>query len=58
MGDRGKYIVIEGHDGVGKSTQVERLAARLATAGIESFVAHEPAGTPTADAIREVKRHP
>lgn len=50
----GKYIVIEGNDGTGKSTQVELLAAWLKTQGINSFIAHEPAGTPMADAIRTI----
>ncbi len=55
MSERGKYIVIEGHDGTGKSTQVERLGERLSESyGIESFIPHEPAGTPIADAIRTV----
>ena len=52
---RGKYIVIEGNDGTGKSTQVELLAKWLETdKGIKTFVMHEPAGVPIADAIRTV----
>ncbi len=51
---RGKYIVIEGNDGTGKSTQVEKIRERLAEQGIESIEFHEPAGTPTADAIRTI----
>lgn len=55
MAKHGKYVVIEGNDGTGKSTQVELLAQWLqAEKGIESFIVHEPAGTPTADAIREI----
>lgn len=51
----GKYIVIEGHDGTGKSTQVEILRNRLIEdLGIDSIEFHEPAGHPTADAIRTV----
>ncbi len=51
----GKYIVIEGHDGTGKSTQVEKLANYLKqTYNIDSFIAHEPAGTPIADSIRNI----
>jgi thymidylate kinase len=33
----GKYIVIEGTDGTGKSTQVGLLRAALADRGIESI---------------------
>ena len=41
---RGKYIVIEGGDGTGKSTQVELLKKRLSGQGISSIVIHEPDG--------------
>lgn len=51
---RGKYVVIEGNDGTGKSTQVKLLRKRLTQEGIESVEFHEPAGTPIADAIRDV----
>lgn len=55
MPERGKYVVIEGNDGTGKSTQVELLAEWLKEEkNIDSFIAHEPAGTPMADAIRTV----
>lgn len=49
-----RYIVIEGNDGTGKSTQVELLRDHLLNQGIDSFVMHEPAGTPMADAIRTI----
>ena len=54
MSERGKYIVIEGNDGTGKSTQVEKIRTRLAEKGIESVEYHEPAGTPIADEIRTI----
>ncbi len=55
MQQRGKYIVIEGNDGTGKSTQIELLADWLKkTKGTESFVVHEPAGTPISDALRDI----
>lgn len=50
----GKYIVIEGHDGTGKSTQVGIIRQKLLEIGVNSIEFHEPAGTPTADAIRTV----
>jgi len=43
---KGKYIVIEGHDGTGKSTQVSLLRAKLDSIGIDSIEFHEPAGSP------------
>lgn len=52
--NQGKYIVIEGNDGTGKSTQVEEIRKRLQQAGIDSVEFHEPAGVPIADAIRNV----
>lgn len=55
MAERGKYIVIEGNDGTGKSTQAKMLATYLSESiGIESYIPEEPAGTPIADAIRTV----
>jgi dTMP kinase len=50
----GKYVVIEGHDGTGKSTQVGVLRQKLADIGIDSIEFHEPAGSPIADAIRTI----
>jgi dTMP kinase len=54
MSERGKYIVIEGSDGTGKSTQVGLLREKLAEAGIESIEFHEPEGAPIADEIRTI----
>ncbi len=50
----GKYVVIEGHDGTGKSTQVTLLREKLTEQGIDSIEFHEPEGTPIASAIRTV----
>jgi dTMP kinase len=50
----GKYIVIEGNDGTGKSTQVRLLRKYLANIGIKSVEYHEPEGTPIANRIRDV----
>lgn len=50
----GKYIVIEGHDGTGKSTQVNLIRKKLSEHNIDSIEFHEPAGSPVADAIRNI----
>ena len=52
--EAGKYFVIEGHDGTGKSTQVEMLADYLHEKGIGTFVTHEPGGIEVADNIRDI----
>lgn len=52
--ERGKYIVIEGADGVGKTTQVRMLIHRLKTIGIDAIETHEPGGSPMSEKIREV----
>lgn len=53
----GKYVVIEGHDGTGKSTQVGLVREKLESLGIESIEFHEPAGSPIADEIRTVLKN-
>ena len=49
---RGKFITIEGGDGAGKSTQVDRLCSRLAEHGLAVHATREPGGSPGADQIR------
>lgn len=49
---RGPFISFEGGDGVGKSTQISRLAARLRENGQEVVTTREPGGSPGAEAIR------
>lgn len=51
---RGKYIVLEGHDGTGKSTQAELLADRLREKGIDTITTKEPGGNEIGEAIRTV----
>jgi dTMP kinase len=54
---RGKFITLEGGEGVGKSTQARRLADRLTAAGRRVVVTREPGGSPGAEAIRELLVH-
>lgn len=51
---RGKFITIEGGEGVGKSTNIDFIKQLLAARGIECIVTREPGGTPLAEEIREV----
>ena len=50
----GKFITIEGGEGVGKSTQIAALRDALAASGHEVVVTREPGGTPRAERIREL----
>ena len=51
---RGPFVSFEGGDGVGKTTQIARLAARLKKAGHEVVLTREPGGAPGAEAIRKL----
>jgi dTMP kinase len=51
---RGKFISLEGGEGVGKSTQVKALAAALRERGIEVVETREPGGSEGAEKIREL----
>lgn len=48
----GRFIVIEGPDGTGKTTQAKRLADALAGAGQRVIQVREPGGCPSAERIR------
>jgi len=52
MTGRGRLVTFEGGEGAGKSTQIERLAGVLRSAGLDPLVTREPGGTPGAEEIR------
>ena len=50
----GRFITLEGTEGVGKSTNLQFVAELLRDAGHEVVVSREPGGTELAEAIREL----
>jgi dTMP kinase len=50
----GRFVVLEGGDGSGKSTQLPRLAAWLRGRGIEVVITREPGGTPLGRTLRSL----
>jgi len=50
----GKFITLEGGEGVGKSTQLSALATALRGRGIELVETREPGGSEGAEAIRQL----
>ncbi len=51
---RGKFIVIEGLEGAGKSNAQRVVSETLAAYGIEFITTREPGGTPIAEALRNL----
>ena len=63
MGLRGRFVVLEGIDGCGKSTQLEALRTWLPGSGLlapgaELVVTREPGGTALGSALRQLLLHP
>lgn len=54
MGKRGLFIVLEGPDGCGKTTQFRRLVTELRKQGYEVVETREPGGTPAGARIRQI----
>lgn len=57
-GHPGLFVVLEGGEGVGKTTQWQRLAAVLGANGVEVVALREPGGTPAGDVLRRVLLDP
>lgn len=60
---RGRFVVLEGIDGCGKSTQLQRLAAWLPASGLlapgaEVVLTREPGGTLLGQTLRQLLLHP
>ncbi len=55
---RGRFLVFEGPEGAGKSTQIARLKARLERSGRRPLLTREPGGTPAGEAVRGVLLDP
>ena len=54
MTTRGRFISLEGGEGVGKSTQLRALAEALRMRGVDVVVTREPGGSDGAERIREL----
>jgi dTMP kinase len=50
----GRFITLEGGEGVGKSTQLRHLAEALRAQGLDVVETREPGGSPGAEAIRRL----
>ncbi|MDP5028994.1 MAG: dTMP kinase [Paraglaciecola sp.] len=57
MQNSGKFIVIEGLEGAGKSSAVVIVKQLIEDAGHTLITTREPGGTPMAEAIRECVKH-
>ena len=55
---QGRFISFEGTEGVGKTTAIEQLCARLQATGIDYLRTREPGGSPFAERLREILLDP
>ena len=54
MATRGFFVVLEGGDGSGKSTQARNLFESLKARGLDAVLTQEPAGTPVGKLIKNI----
>jgi dTMP kinase len=54
---KGKFIVLDGPDGCGKTTQLELLAEYFNKKGIDVVKTHDPGGTKIGDQIRHLLKY-
>src|SRR5208283_650651 len=55
---RGKFIVFDGNEGCGKSTQAQLLMEALEAAGVEAMVVRDPGTTRIGEMIRAILLDP
>lgn len=55
---RGRFITIEGGEGVGKSVLLRGLVSALLSRGLAVVATHEPGGTPVAETLRRIFASP
>lgn len=55
--DVGRFVVVEGGEATGKSTQASQLAARLRNEGLDVVETFEPGATPLGARLRELLLH-
>lgn len=54
---RGKFITVEGQDGAGKTTNLERIESIVRSSGYDVLRTREPGGTPLGDEVRRLVLH-
>ena len=54
---KGKFLTLEGIEGVGKSTHIAYIAKRLETGGHRTLTTREPGGTRLGESVREILLH-
>lgn len=54
MSGKGRFITLEGGEGVGKSTLAATLVSRLSDRGLKIVRTREPGGSPGAEALRKL----